>query len=104
MAEKPIGDAAQDMGNTILYVGTVGTTAVPIPAVAGSPIILMLVRCPSQTPNTRRLSWSVDNVTFHALSPGEFVGWPIKGNYTQIYIKGNVAGVSYEVVLNTEPT
>jgi hypothetical protein len=65
---------------------------------------MMLVRCPAQTPYSRTLSWSLDNVTYHVLSVGEYVGWPLKGSIKQIYIKGNVAGVSYEVVLNTEAT
>jgi len=104
MGDKPVGDAQQDFGNSIQYAGTVGTTAVPIPAVAANPIILFLVRAPDQTPNTRRLLWSLDDVTYHELSIGEYVGWPLKGDKTQIYIKGNGAGVKYEVVLNTEPT
>lgn len=104
MANKPIGDAQQDFGNSTQYTGTVGTTAVAVPSVAGDDIVLFLVRAPSQTPITKRLLWSLDNVTFHELSPGEYVGWPLKGSKKQIYVKGNVAGVNYEIVLNTEAT
>jgi len=74
MADKPVGDSAQDFGSTTQYTGTVGTTPIQIPGSAGDPIVLALIRCPSQTPNTRRLSWSLDNTTYHVLSPGEYIG------------------------------
>lgn len=104
MADKPIGDSAQDFGSTDQYAGTVGLTSIAVPTVAGDPIATCLVRCPAQTPSTVRLSYSFDNVTFHDLSPGEYIGWSPKGNKTQVYLKANAAGVKYEVVLNREPT
>ena len=104
MTHKPIGDSAQDFGSTSPYTGSVGTTPILVPSVAGDPISLLLVRCKNQTPNTKILQWSVDGVTYHDLAPGEYVGWPPKGNLTQIYLKGTVASVEYEVILNREPT
>jgi len=104
MAEKPIGDNPQDFGLTSNYVGSVTTVSTPIPTVAGNEIATALIRCPSQTPNTRRLLYSFDNVTFLTLTPGEFVGWSVRGSKTQIFIKGNVNPVDYEVILNTEQT
>jgi hypothetical protein len=104
MAESPIGDNAQDFGLSAQFVGTVGTASTAVPSSAGDPIATVFIRCPSQTPVTRRLLYSFDNVTFQVLSPGEFIAWSLKGNKTQVYIKGNVATVDYEVLVNREPT
>jgi hypothetical protein len=104
MANKPIGENAQDFGTTLQLAGSVGLTSTAFPTVAGDPIATLLIRCPTQSPTTRRLYYSFDDVTFHELAPGEFIGWSLKGNLTQIYLKGNVAGVNYEVTLNREPT
>lgn len=104
MAEKPIGENAQDFGTTLQLAGSVGTTSTAFPTVAGDPIATALIRCPEQTPNSRRLLYSFDNSTFHTLSPGEYIGWSLKGNLTQVYLKGNVASVNYEIILNREPT
>ena len=104
MSDNPIGDSAQDFGATKQFIGSVGTTSTAVPAVAGDFIATALIRCPQQTPNTRILFYSFDNVVFTKLSPGEFIIWPTKGNLTQIFIKGNVASVDYEVILNREPT
>jgi len=104
MAEKPVGDNAQDIGTTLQLAGTVGLTSTAFPTVAGDAIATALIRCPSQSPVTRRLYFSFDNVTFHELSPGEYIGWSTKGNLTQVYLKANVVGVNYELLLNREPT
>jgi hypothetical protein len=104
MADRPIGDSAQDFGNTIQYTGAVGLTAVLVPSSPGDDIVLALIRCPTQTPITKILYWSLDDITYHALSPGEFIGWPMKGSKKQIYVKGSVASVNYEILINTEDT
>jgi len=104
MVERPIGDNAQDFGLTEQFAGAVGLSSTALPASPGNPIATCLIRCPNQTPNTKILSYSFDNVTFHTLGPGEFIAWSLKGNLTQIHLKGNVASVNYEVTLNREPT
>lgn len=92
------------VGSTTQFQGTVGTTATAFPTVATTAIAECLVRCPNQSPNSKRLLYSFDGgVTFGTLSPGEFIGWSIKGSVSQIYIKGNTANVNYEVILNREP-
>lgn len=102
--DRPIGDSAQDFGSTSQYAGTVGTTPIQVPAIAGNPIATALVRCANQTPTSRRLLYSFNGITYHSLSPGEFILWPLKGNVTQIYLQGNTADVQYEVTLNQEPS
>lgn len=105
MADAPLQSGFEDTGTTTQYAGSVGVTAINIPTAAGDPIVTCLVRCPAQTPNTRRLLYSFDGgVTFHTLSPGEYIGWSLRGAKTQIQIKGNVASVVYEVTLNREST
>jgi hypothetical protein len=104
MVERPIGDSSQDIGTTTQFTGSVGTTSAAVPSVAGDFITSAIIRCPNQTPTSRTLSWSVDDITFHVLAVGEFIGLSIKGNKTQIYLKGSVASVDYEVTLNREPT
>jgi len=63
----------------------------------------MFVRCKNQTPATVKLFYSIDaGTTFLELLPGEAIMWPLKGAITQIQVKGSVAGVAYEVLLNLD--
>ena len=92
-------------GSTSQYASTVGTSQIPLPPAAGAIIAYAFFRCASDnSPITKRLLYSLDGgVTFGTLSPGEYVGWPVRGGLTQVIIKGNVAAVAYEVILNHEP-
>lgn len=90
-------------GNTKQFASTVDTDPVLLPDLAGDNIATALVRCPAQSPQSRRLMYSFDGgLTYGVLSPGEFVGWSLKGATKQIYLKGNAVGVLYESVLNME--
>jgi hypothetical protein len=99
---RPQFEQEDRQGTTTLFAGTVGTTAVLIPSSPGAEITEILVRSPLQTPSTKILSWSLDNVVYHELGSGEFFGWHIKGSVTQIYIKGSVASVEYEITMNRD--
>lgn len=103
-ADASPGFETQDLdGATTHYSGTVGTTAVAIPAVAGSVISEVVIKCPYQTPVSKKLLVSFDGGTnFFTLDPGDFIGWSVKGRRTQIHIKGSTAGVAYDVILNRE--
>jgi hypothetical protein len=91
-------------GSTTQFTGVVGVTAISLPPTAGTAIAEALVRCPSQTPNSNRLLYSFDGgANYFTLSPGEFVGWSLKGGVTQVLIRGSVANVQYEVMINREP-
>jgi len=94
----------QDLdGTTTHFNGTVGTTAIALPTVAGAVISEVLFKCPAQTPTTTKCLLSFDGGTlFVTLSQGEFIGWSTKGYLRQIHIKGSAAGVSYEMVMNRE--
>lgn len=88
-------------GVTQSYIGTVGTTPILVPSVAGKSINQVLVHCPTQSPASRRLYFSFNGVDYHVLSPGESISWPVLGGLKQLYLKSNAASVSYEVILNT---
>lgn len=97
----PQQEIVDSKGSSLSYVGTVGTIATSLPTVAGNRINGFFIRCPNQTPVTRTLSYSIDSgVTFLVLNTGEAIMWPLKGSITQLQIKGSVAGVSYEMILN----
>jgi hypothetical protein len=91
-------------GSTTHFNGTVGTTAVQVPAVAGNIISEVLIHCPLQTPKTKKCLVSLDGsgTGFLTLEQGTILGWATKGEIKQIDIKGNEAGVDYEIVLNRE--
>jgi hypothetical protein len=93
------------VGTTTNISGTVGTSAIAIPTVAGNPIAEALIRMPNQSPNSRRLQISFTSIAgpWITLSPGEFMAWSIKGYKTQFWILGSTAGVEYEIIINREP-
>lgn len=101
----PEFETTDGLGKTQQLAGTVGLAAIAIGSLSEGPIEELLVRCPKQTPNTKVLSWSLDNVTFHELSVGEFVGWEPRKNssgtdFKQVFIKANVASTKYELIIN----
>lgn len=96
-------EAESSSGQTMQFASTVDTTSITLPDVPGDNIATALIRCPSQTPLSRRLLYSFDGgLTYGTLSPGEFVGWSLKGATKQVYLKGNASGVQFEAVFNME--
>lgn len=97
------------IGTTKHFNGNVSTSWVSVPAVAGNVIAEAFVRCAVDQLNSCRLYVSFDGgAGYILLAPGEGIGWSIKSSkesvtgITQISLKGNVAGVVYEVILNRE--
>jgi hypothetical protein len=68
---------------------------VNVPSSAGAVIFEALIRCPSQTPQSRILYACFDGsgTNFHALKPGEFISMAIRGGLKQMKVKANGAGV-----------
>ena len=95
-------DEIVDDSLTDQFAGSVTTTSTAVPSSPGTPISTVLIRMPNQTPTSRRLQYSFDNVTFHELSPGEFIAWSLKGEKTQIWIKANASTANYEITMNRE--
>lgn len=98
------GFETQDLtGSTVHYNGTMGTSNVAIPTVADKVMAEVLVKCPYQTPLSVECYVSFDSgTTFFTLGVGEYLGWSLKGNIKQIYIKGSTAGVAYQIIANYE--
>lgn len=107
---QPDFETKDVLGKTLQFVASVSLVAIPLPAVPGAKISEVLIRNPKQNFITTDLMYSFDGgATFLALSRGEFVGWTLKNNasdmpITQIFIKGSVATTYYEVIMNVEPT
>ena len=101
----PQFESSDLLGATDQFSGTVGTASIAVPSVAGNVISEVLIRCATDNiPVTKRLLVSFDlGATWLTLSPGEYIGWGFKDTKTQVTIKGSIAGVSYEIVMNREP-
>lgn len=100
----PQFEVTDTKGSTGHYNGSVGTTTVAIPTVADKVISSCWIENDiDNTPTTKKLSFSFDGgTTFTELKLGESMIWSPKGDKKQIHVKGNVAGVSYKVIINYE--
>lgn len=86
-------------GTTLLYVGTVTTTATAI-SNAGLAMDEVSIRCRVDQTNTLRLLYSFDNVTYHRLRVGEWREEEPRGNITVVYLKALSGTVNYELSIN----
>lgn len=102
--EAPRFEGADLQGGTLQASGTVGTTPVNVPAVAGGLISEFLIQCPEDQSDQYTLQVSLDGGSnYLTMYPGGAWAWTPKGDIRQITLLGNdVAGVAYEVVLNRE--
>lgn len=104
--EAPQWETEDRLGFTEPYVGVVNTSPSVFPAVASTPIENFMVHCPQQNPNTIRLLFSIDNVTYFELAPGESIHGELRnkvvGNVPiyQLYLKGSVANTKYQMMFN----
>lgn len=98
-------EISDNQGSTVQDSGTVGTTPIVFPDPAAAPISEFIIQCPEDQDIDNRLLVSIDGVNFMTLYPSGHWAWtPKGGTVTQISIKGNQAGVDYEVVANLEDT
>ncbi len=102
--EAPFTESRDTEGDTIHENGTVGTSAVNLPASAAGVISEFTLECMETNSKTQTLSVSMDGGTkFKTLQPGDQLTWSPKGNLTQIKIKGGAAATEYETIINREP-
>lgn len=94
-------------GTSTPFAAAVGTTAVDVPASAGSVIEHLAIRLASDQSNdnsNRRLSFSIDaGTTYFHLKNGEVFVEDIRGSITQIKVKVTGSGVTtanYEIFMN----
>ena len=96
-------ESTDKLGTTSQYDGVVGVAPISIPAIAGNDIGDFIIQCPFDQADTNTLKVSINGgLNFLTMQPAGFWGWTPKGGVKQLVIKGNVAGVKYEVVLNRE--
>lgn len=89
-------------GSTSHFNGTVGTTPINIPASAGGVIQSILIDNVN-TDNTKDLEVSFDGGTnYKTIGSGSAFSYTIKGNLTQVSLRGAVADCDYEILLNRE--
>ncbi|MEM4359727.1 MAG: hypothetical protein QXT45_04305 [Candidatus Bilamarchaeaceae archaeon] len=103
----PEFEFTDELGQTRQYSGTVGTTPIYVPALPSIfGIDAFLIRCPPQSPNSRRLQFSLNGgANWMTLGVGEYVGWSPRRDssnnlITQVMIRGNSANVEYEILIN----
>jgi len=100
----PQFETSESLGSTAHYNGTVGTTAVSVPAVAGNAIADVMISNLDSNANSKKLLVSFDGGTnFTTLSAGASLPWTVRGGITQIKVKGSVASVAYEILMNLQP-
>jgi len=101
----PEFETVDSKGTVDTFSGTVGTSLIAVPTVAGNVIQSFTVICDPVQSITNVLTVYLDGVgTVPAavLYPGGFYSGEIKGSKRQINLKANVAGVSYQVTLDRE--
>jgi hypothetical protein len=92
-------------GSTTHETGTVGTTPIQLPSSPGLTISEVLINTQSITSQANKLLVSFDGgTTFMTFKRNTIVGWSVKSKPTQIDIKGNNAGVEYDILINFETT
>jgi len=101
---KPQFEVTDTKGSTVHYDGSVGTTPTAIPGSPDKVIAEFWIENDiHNTPVTKRLEFSCDGgTTYTELNISEGVAWTPKGDVTQIYIKGSIAGVLYKMIINYE--
>jgi hypothetical protein len=98
-------ETSDNQGSTLQSSGTVGTTPIVFPDPAQTPISEFIIQCPENQDVDNRLLVSIDGTNFLTIHPSGHWGWTPKGaTLTQLTIKGNQAGVDYELVANLEET
>ena len=99
----PRFESADNQGSTIQGSGSVGTSPIVFPDPAQTPISEFLIQCPEDQSLDNRLLISMNGSDFLTICPSGHFAWTPKGqSVTQLTVKGNQAGVLYEVVMNLE--
>jgi hypothetical protein len=100
----PEFESTDVLGTTDTYTGSVGTTAVNVPASAGNHIDELSIRCAVDQITIKRLEFSLDGGTnWFRLRVGEFYTEEPRGSITQIKIRAagvGVTSVNYEISMN----
>jgi len=105
MSDQPEQFESVDIiGSVGEYGGTISTTPVAFPVVAGNAISEFLVL--SGDNGAKKLYVSIGGSTYwpsDGIGQNGHVAWSPKGRVTQIYLKGSAANTKYTVIINFEP-
>jgi len=90
-------------GSTDHFNGTVGTTPIDVPSVAGGIISELIIKCKTAS---QLLSISFDGGAnyWEVGVLGSALAWTPKGNLTQIKIMADTSTTEYEIIMNREPS
>lgn len=95
------GGASSTQG-TYPFSGSAQLTNTLLPPAPIGEIKQVYIQCRVQTPSSKRLLYSLDGgSTFNEIAVGGAVAWEPK-DIEQIVLKGNVANVLYDVLMNIE--
>lgn len=102
--QAPQFEVEDRLGTTDPFTSTVGTSWTAIPASPGTIIQSFTVISDSNNDINETLEISLDNGTtvMDKLYPSGSISHLVKGEITQIYLKGFTASVDYKVILNRE--
>lgn len=101
--QLPQFEVTDDLGSSVQYTGTVGTSPTAFPTVAGFEIDSVFVLCDKQTGLANYIEVSLDNqTTWQKLYVGEWIRGQVKGGLKQIHLKANTAGVQYRMNIEFE--
>lgn len=98
-------DQSDLTGTTTHFAATVGTTEISLPPspVSGKIVSEVLINTQIIDSTAQRLLVSFNGgSTFMTFKRNTVIGWFVRGQHPQIKIKGNEAGVPYDVIINLE--
>jgi len=102
--QLPQFEITDDLGLTIQYDGTVGTSAVPIPSNADKTISEVIIQNDPANTKGAEVYVSFDGGTkFWTILWNEAFPWEPRNALKQIYIKAKDAATKYQIIINYEP-
>lgn len=106
MADQlPEFESVDELGTSVHFNSTVGTSAVSVPSSDGNAIQEFTIYNPQTNAKTAILYVSLDNgTTFRQIPWGCEWGWRTKGRPLHLKLKAAAASTAYEAIINFELT
>lgn len=101
--KRPEFEQIDVVGTTDEFTGSVGTSGVLVPPVAGNDIEEIGIRCAVDQEFNRRLEYSYDGVNYKRLRVGESRDDEPRGGIKQVRVRAagtGVTTVNYEIIMN----
>jgi hypothetical protein len=99
---EPTFETEEAEGSSLHFNGIVGASPIAIPpATSGHDISSFLIHNPPSNPHGSFLFLSLDGGAGYMLIENKtYIGFSIEGCPKQVFLKSNVSGANYELVLN----